>query len=128
MNRVAFTGQSIFCADVEKSARFYEQVLGFLRQSVDDGDISLAVSVGGSAAAGEATATTTVKILLHHSDDPRSVDVGTFETDDVDALVDQVRAAGCEISIEPADAPWGVREAGFRDPDGNALYVTGPLR
>ncbi|GAA2758934.1 VOC family protein [Actinopolymorpha rutila] len=120
MSTVAFTGQSIFCADVEKSAQFYEQTLGFVRQSVDDGDLSLAVPLGGSGT----THSATVNLLLHHSDDPQPVDLGTFETDDVDALIDQVHAAGCEITTEPADAPWGVREAGFRDPDGNGLYVT----
>ncbi|MFD2079158.1 Uncharacterized conserved protein PhnB, glyoxalase superfamily [Actinopolymorpha cephalotaxi] len=120
MSTVAFTGRSIFCADVEKSARFYERTLGFVRRSDDDGDITLAVPVGDSSA--------TVNFLLHRGDDPQPADLGSFETDDVDALVDQVRAAGCEITAEPADAPWGVREAGFRDPDGNEFYVTARVK
>jgi uncharacterized glyoxalase superfamily protein PhnB len=118
---LAFKGHTIFCADVTSSAEFYEAVLGFTRESADDSHISLAVPVVGSADA-------TVSLLLHPSDNPDPVDLGSFETDDVDALVDRARAAGCTIGTEPTDAPWGVREATVSDPDGNGLYITGPLR
>ncbi len=121
MTTVAFKGHTIFCTDVKSSARFYEEVLGFTREWADDAHVSLLAPVAGSASAA-------ISLLLHPSDKAEPTDLGSFETDDVDAVVDKVRATGGAIGSEPADAPWGVREATVSDPDGNGLYITGPLR
>ena len=87
----------------------------------DDAHVSLLAPVAGSASAA-------ISLLLHPSDKAEPTDLGSFETDDVDAVVDKVRATGGAIGSEPTDAPWGVREATVSDPDGNGLYITGPLR
>jgi predicted enzyme related to lactoylglutathione lyase len=121
MASLAFKGHTIFCTDVMSSARFYEEVLGFTREWADDSHISLLAPVADSADA-------TVSLLLHPGDRPEPIDLGTFETDDVDALIEKARAAGCAIGTEPTDSPWGVREASVSDPDGNGLYITGPLQ
>ena len=42
-----------------------------------------------------------------------------FATDDVDAVYEQLRAAGVEMTQEPTDQPYGVRDFGARDPFGN---------
>jgi catechol 2,3-dioxygenase-like lactoylglutathione lyase family enzyme len=44
-----------------------------------------------------------------------------FLTSDVDALFQQVSAAGAEVTQEPIDQPYGVRDCGFRDPSGNHI-------
>jgi lactoylglutathione lyase len=44
-------------------------------------------------------------------------------TDDCDAAVDHLRAAGVTIVEEPADQPWGERVARVLDPDGNLVMV-----
>ncbi|GAA1511283.1 VOC family protein [Kribbella lupini] len=44
-------------------------------------------------------------------------------TDDLDGLVAAIRSAGGRITQEPADQPWGEREARAEDPDGNQLYL-----
>lgn len=44
-----------------------------------------------------------------------------FETDDVDATFERIRAAGGEVLQEPVDQPFGVRDCAFRDPAGNML-------
>ena len=44
-----------------------------------------------------------------------------FQTDDVDATFERVRAAGGEVLQEPMDMPYGVRDCAFRDPSGNQL-------
>lgn len=44
-------------------------------------------------------------------------------TDDVDAAVEELHAAGVEILDEPADMEWGERMASVADPDGNAIYL-----
>jgi predicted enzyme related to lactoylglutathione lyase len=121
MAGLAFKGHTLFCRDPLSSARFYEEVLGFTREWADDSHISLLAPVADSADA-------TVSLLLHPSDSPEPMDLGTFETDDVDGLVEKVRAAGCAVGTEPTDSPWGAREASVSDPDGNGLYITGPLQ
>jgi catechol 2,3-dioxygenase-like lactoylglutathione lyase family enzyme len=47
-----------------------------------------------------------------------------FRTDDLDATFAKVAAApGVEVLQEPADRPWGVRDAAVRDPAGNLLRI-----
>jgi catechol 2,3-dioxygenase-like lactoylglutathione lyase family enzyme len=46
-----------------------------------------------------------------------------FTTDDLDALFEQAAARGAEVVSEPADQPWGPRDAAFRDPSGNLVRV-----
>lgn len=46
-----------------------------------------------------------------------------FATDDLDALFKQAVARGAEVVSEPADQPWGPRDASFRDPSGNLVRV-----
>ncbi|WP_432563136.1 VOC family protein [Kineococcus sp. SYSU DK003] len=50
-----------------------------------------------------------------------------FTTDDVDALHDKLSAAGVEITSEPVDQQYGVRDFGARDPSGNQLRFNQPL-
>ena len=47
--------------------------------------------------------------------------------DDVDAVLDQLRAAGAPVVAEPEDQPWGERVARTRDPDGNLVYLGASL-
>jgi catechol 2,3-dioxygenase-like lactoylglutathione lyase family enzyme len=52
-----------------------------------------------------------------------SVTLG-FEVDDadqVDAVVERLRALGYAVQQEPYDAPWGRRYAVVQDPDGNPI-------
>jgi predicted enzyme related to lactoylglutathione lyase len=44
-----------------------------------------------------------------------------FETNDVDALFENVVASGAEVLQEPMDQPYGVRDCSFRDPSGNQI-------
>ena len=46
-----------------------------------------------------------------------------FETDDVDALFETVRASGAEVLQEPMDQDWGPRDCAFRDPSGNLVRI-----
>ena len=47
--------------------------------------------------------------------------------DDVDAVLEQLRANGAPVVAEPEDQPWGERVARARDPDGNLVYLGAPL-
>jgi predicted enzyme related to lactoylglutathione lyase len=44
-----------------------------------------------------------------------------FQTDDVDATFEHIRAAGGEVLQEPIDQPYGVRDCAFRDPSANMV-------
>jgi lactoylglutathione lyase len=44
-------------------------------------------------------------------------------SDDCDAAVRRLRAAGVTIVAEPADQPWGERVATVADPDGNTVLI-----
>jgi lactoylglutathione lyase len=46
--------------------------------------------------------------------------------ENVDSVVEQLRADGIEIVQEPADMPWGERVAAIRDPDGNPVSLANP--
>jgi uncharacterized glyoxalase superfamily protein PhnB len=42
-----------------------------------------------------------------------------FETDDVNATFEKIRASGAEVLQEPMDQAYGTRDCAFRDPSGN---------
>jgi catechol 2,3-dioxygenase-like lactoylglutathione lyase family enzyme len=49
-----------------------------------------------------------------------------FQTDDLDAAFEKVRAAGAEIVQEPTEQPWGMRDCALRDPAGNLIRIDQP--
>ncbi|MGH8877933.1 MAG: VOC family protein [Stackebrandtia sp.] len=51
-----------------------------------------------------------------------------FDTDNVDATFEHIRAAGGDVLQEPTDQPFGVRDCAFRDPAGNMLRFNQPLK
>jgi lactoylglutathione lyase len=65
--------------------------------------------------------------------DPESTGPGTQAmelcayTDDCDAAVIRLRAAGTTVLEEPADQPWGERMARVADPDGYRLTILSTL-
>jgi predicted enzyme related to lactoylglutathione lyase len=44
-----------------------------------------------------------------------------FETDDVDATFEKIRASGAEVLQEPMDQAYTARDCAFRDPSGNQV-------
>jgi lactoylglutathione lyase len=47
--------------------------------------------------------------------------------DDVESQIETLRAAGYEIVQEPANMPWGERQAYAFDPDGNPVALATPI-
>ena len=47
--------------------------------------------------------------------------------DDTDAAFKRARAAGGIALSEPADQPWGFRNAGIKDPGGNEWWINAPI-
>lgn len=62
---------------------------------------------------------------------PRSVDAVTGTTvisvDDVDAHYARTVAGGANIVCEPVDRPYGIREYGAKDPEGQIWWFKSPL-
>jgi uncharacterized glyoxalase superfamily protein PhnB len=58
-----------------------------------------------------------------HSSDPSPRFSLWVYTEDCDAAVERLRAAGVTVVEEPADQPWGERVARVLDPDGNLVLV-----
>ena len=49
-----------------------------------------------------------------------------FQTDDLNAAFEKVRAAGAEIVQEPTEQFWGTRDFAVRDPSGNLVRIDQP--
>ena len=120
MSELSYEGRTVFCTDVSASATYYEHVLGLRRAFESGGDIAMTLPAVDHPAAA-------ITLYLHHADAPPPVDLGTFRVPDVDAFLERYRAAGYPVVIEPADTPWGTREATINDLDGNGLLITATL-
>jgi catechol 2,3-dioxygenase-like lactoylglutathione lyase family enzyme len=49
-----------------------------------------------------------------------------FQTDDLDAAFEKVRASGAEIVQEPTEQFWGTKDFAVRDPSGNLIRIDQP--
>ena len=112
------------CKDILSSIQFYTQVLDFEvtvaphPEPEHFGSRYAALSRGGD--------------ILHLSSHARENGVFGAEiylrVNDVDALCQKYVANGIKLTVpsggtEPVNQTWGMREIGFRDPDGNKITV-----
>lgn len=115
---------SLTTADVERSAAWYRDVLGFTidREHRRDGKL-FAVSLRAGA----------VRLLVTQDDGSKGTDrvkgVGfslQFTTEqDIDAIAAFAKRAGATFDTEPADI-FGMRVFRLRDPDGFRLVISSP--
>jgi lactoylglutathione lyase len=113
-----FAMAMLVSADLARSRDFYRDVLGLTVRTESAGWIDL--ELGGGAALG-----------LHPPSDemqvrPGSLQIG-FEVPDVDSFIEDARAKGAMIVMEPFDEEFG-RLALMLDPDGYTLQVYTPRR
>ena len=121
-------GCSMTCKELEKSIRFYRDVLGF---SVDLTFEHEGKMAGAVISAGD------IRIVLNQDDGKLGWDrvkgqgfylqLNVAGAADVDAAAKRIKAAGGNLIDEPADRPWGARMFQFRDPDGFKIGVSTPL-
>ena len=130
-NAIRFDHVAITVRDMERSVGFYRDLLGFdvLGQLLlNEGTFKIVYLRSGGAC---------VELFEFRDHDAETAvgvpdTVGGFkhvalQTDDVDAVAARLRAAGTVFTVEPTDAPGGVRLAFFRDPDGNLLELVSGL-
>ena len=119
----------ITVSDVEESLTFYRDALGLpVANDVSSGGHRW-VTLGDAGGA---------QIVLSSPQAGRSPDDGStleelvvkgalgpyvFQTDDLATLFEHAASHGAEVVSEPADQPWGPRDAAFRDPSGNMIRV-----
>ncbi|HEV2377726.1 MAG TPA: VOC family protein [Streptosporangiaceae bacterium] len=117
----------LFVADLQRSRVFYHEVLG-LDVEFEDSE-SVGFKVEGLAfivlqvdrarvqLQGEPTATPGAGATAF---------LTTF-TGDVDGLHADLAGRGVHFFQRPADQPWGVRTAYFKDPDGHVWEIAQPI-
>lgn len=105
--------------DLERALRFYRDVLG--------GAVGYRFPSHGEAKYVGLDIESTHIGIGHDPDAKPSPEAQRISlwvyTDDCDAAVRQLRAAGTRVLEEPTDQPWGERVARVHDPDGNVVLI-----
>jgi catechol 2,3-dioxygenase-like lactoylglutathione lyase family enzyme len=119
----------IKCSDLERSVRFYIEVLDFLWRWPEDAASELANGVAYLVMDGAEV------MLSRHAGDGVFGSLQRVFVDDVDERYETFRARGLDttgrpespIHTGPVDQTWGLREFSVGDPDGNGLCFCGPI-
>jgi predicted enzyme related to lactoylglutathione lyase len=112
----------IITADLNRLLAFYTELLGATQTSrvPDDGPafyvgLRIGDSELGLVANAEGAAGAAGRILL------------SIAVEDVDGLLERVKALGGSVRGQPNNMPWGQRVAHIADPDGNTVNLTQPV-
>ena len=112
----------IVVADAAASIDFYVSKLGFTGEaqgsegSVQLGDISLYIFESTSASRDVGRST-------DYYSNPVGLDHLSFEVDDIDAAGAEFESRGVVFDSDTVGDPGTFRYRGFKDPDGNMLYI-----
>jgi predicted enzyme related to lactoylglutathione lyase len=113
-----------FVHDLERAKAFYRDALQLEPEEEEDdfasyraGAVSVQLHPAGEPRPG---------VVLGRSGSGVPVQV-TFEVTDVDAAVEHVRRLGFQVFDEPKDRPWGKRDGGVLDSEGNEIYFSQSL-
>lgn len=101
--------------DLQQSAAFYRDVLGFKIHEIGDPGWRFFVRDGCCIMAGECPDAIPPADLGDHSY------FAYIEVDDIDGFFDSVKSAGAEILKDVRTEPWGMREFAIRTADGHRI-------
>jgi lactoylglutathione lyase len=111
---------TLFVADEQRSKEFYERL--FEVTGTDEGHGTIIFKLDNLflrlLKRDEAESEMLGQVPLADPGSGASVQLAMF-VDDADALCADLAERGVSIVYGPVDRPWGVRSAGFRDPDGH---------
>lgn len=115
LSRISYI--TLWVNEYDACLAFYRDVLGLPLETADDNFAQFA--------------TQGAKLYLHRlgTKSPlrsRALEIH-FEVTDVDAVYCKLLERGVQFEHQPANMPWGTRMAAFRDPEGNAIEIVGPL-
>ena len=109
----------LFITDLERSKRFYCDILSFEVLFEDENSAGLRVGEDMLMLLDpEASKDLLVGAATGSPKGRAPMGVFNLFVDDVDAWYDRLCAAGIEFLLEPRDRAWGRRTAHFSDPDG----------
>ena len=121
MHRIVDSRCVLAVRDLRAFTRFYMDVLGFKRDFGDGSD-------GWSFLSRDA-----FKLMLGECPDEKPANevgchsyVAYLIVEGVDQLHEEVSARGADVTSQPADEPWGLREFGIRTPDGHRIRFGEP--
>ena len=130
---VTFTTCFLQVNDPDLALAFYRDVLGLeVRNDVARDDLRW-ITVGSPAQPG-----VSIVITNYLSGSPEDADAIAaliakgalnglhFQTPDLDAAFEKVRASGAEIVQEPTEQFWGAKDFAVRDPSGNLVRIDQP--
>jgi catechol 2,3-dioxygenase-like lactoylglutathione lyase family enzyme len=130
---VTFTTCFLQVNDPDLALAFYRDVLGLeVRNDVARDDLRW-ITVGSPAQPG-----VSIVITNYLSGRPEDADAIAaliakgalnglhFQTPDLDATFEKVRASGAEIVQEPTEQFWGAKDFAVRDPSGNLVRIDQP--
>jgi catechol 2,3-dioxygenase-like lactoylglutathione lyase family enzyme len=119
--------------DPDQALAFYRDTLGLeLRNDVAKGEFRW-ITVGATSQPGVAIVLTNYLNGSPADNDTLAALIAKgalngvhFQSDDLDASFEKLRASDAEIVQEPTDQPWGTRDCAVRDPSGNLIRIDQP--
>lgn len=121
MSKVLKTRFVIAVHDLQKSAAFYRDVLGFSVHTIPHPGFLFYTSGDCTIWAGLCPDALPPAELGDHSY------FAYLEIDDINSFYDFVRAKGAKISKSICDEPWGMREFGLVTADGHRIMFASPV-
>jgi catechol 2,3-dioxygenase-like lactoylglutathione lyase family enzyme len=117
----------LFAEDLARSRAFYGNVLGMEVEFEDDESVGFKIK--GMAFIVLQVDRARVQLQGEPTATPRAGATAflTTFTDDVDALHADLVGRGIDFFQNPADQPWGMRTAYFKDPDGHVWEIAQPI-
>ncbi|MBR5429557.1 MAG: VOC family protein [Firmicutes bacterium] len=113
-----YTGTLIAVEDMERSKRFYHDVLG-LEATADFGaNVTLDGGLFLQTRDTWASFIRTDRIVL-----PHNAGELYFEEENIEEFCERLRNCGVRYVHEPVEHPWGQRVVRFYDPDGHIIEV-----
>jgi catechol 2,3-dioxygenase-like lactoylglutathione lyase family enzyme len=121
MTRISKTTFVIAVPNLQSSAAFYRDILGFSIERLGDPGWLLYVSGACTIMAGECSDAIPPADLGDHSY------FAYLQVDDIQSYYETVRASGAFIRKPLRDEPWGMREFGVATADGHQIMFAQPL-
>jgi catechol 2,3-dioxygenase-like lactoylglutathione lyase family enzyme len=123
--RLTFVALTV--SDLQRSARFYRDLLGIPLQDATHDSEKQDPWYGGEHAAYSWTDGAFIHFALYPQREPQrpvatAAQIG-FHVADFDLVHQRVLASGAEVVSEPRREPWG-KTARYLDPDGNIVSIT----
>jgi catechol 2,3-dioxygenase-like lactoylglutathione lyase family enzyme len=111
---------TLFVEDAQRSKDFYERVFEVAAVDEEEGTVIFKLDnlFLRLLTRGKAEKEMLGQVPVAESGSGASSQLAIF-VDDADALCAELAERGVSIVYGPIDRPWGVRNAGFRDPDGH---------